>query len=205
MHLAGSSTARGLQPGSRAPLLGTALRPAAAARRCRGSGSLQVQALKIKWNQPADKPSSSKDEEDSKGKAAAEEEPAASKTSKPSEAPKAEAPAAAAAAAAAAPKVAAAKSAQTAEPPGAKLVGNRAAAVPKAVATAKPSSPTGGADANTSLAMPAPMGAEAKLAVAAKISAARMLARKLAEEKQAALAASRLASTKAVDPDSAKQ
>jgi hypothetical protein len=49
------------------------------------------------------------------------------------------------------------------------------------------------------------IGAEAKLAVAAKISAARTLARKLAEEKQAALAASRLASVKAVDPDTAKQ
>lgn len=48
-------------------------------------------------------------------------------------------------------------------------------------------------------------GAEAKLAVAAKISAARTLARKLAEEKQAALAASRLASSKAVDPEAAKQ
>lgn len=45
---------------------------------------------------------------------------------------------------------------------------------------------------------------KAKLAIAAKISAARTLARKLAEEKQATAAATQLASKKALDPSTAQ-
>ena len=59
---------------------------------------------------------------------------------------------------------------------------------------------------STSLAAAYPQqSTEAKMAVAAKISAARMLARKLAEEKQAALAANRLASNRDLDPTKAKE
>lgn len=71
---------------------------------------------------------------------------------------------------------------------------------------ARKSAKTGAASSgNASNATNASSGANSKLAVAAKISAARTLARKLAEEKGAAAAASQLASQRAVDPETAAE
>lgn len=53
--------------------------------------------------------------------------------------------------------------------------------------------------------LPASSSDDSKIALAAKISAARTLARKLADEKQAAAAAAKLSSTRALDPESAAE
>ncbi|KAL4419296.1 hypothetical protein ABPG77_001628 [Micractinium sp. CCAP 211/92] len=233
-----------MQAAGRPALLGMPLRSAgvgAARRRGGASGALRVQALKIKWNQAAEKMGSDTEESKSKtDKAPAEEgtrqaqqqeqqpkaaaaptTPAAAAAAQPkAEAAGSAAPVAAKAAKAAAP--AAAAPAATADEPATAAAagsggGGKAPAAPspdkpspqppaKAAVEPPPPATNGARASNGASGLPSPAkGAEAKLAVAAKISAARMLARKLAEEKQAALAASRLASAKAVDPEAAKQ